>query len=111
MLDRLIQYAVNYYQEKVVTQKQYRAATDQEAQAFTALMLALQVTPETDAFALQTIAYAIGNEFFPQVKQWFEAFYQVLFGQNSGPRVGSFVALYGKENMCALIQDRLAASH
>lgn len=109
LLDQLVGHAVTYYCEKVVSQKQYRPANTQEVAAFRAFVDALKTSPETDAFALQTIAYAIGNEHFPVVKDWFDAFYQVLLGQSSGPRVGSFIALYGKDETCALIESRLAA--
>ncbi len=107
LLDQLIGYAVEYYREKVVAEKKFRPATDHETLAFRGLIQALGETPESDAGALQTIVYAVGNQFFPKVKDWFDAFYQVLFGQQSGPRVGSFIALYGKENTCALIEMRL----
>jgi lysyl-tRNA synthetase class 1 len=109
LLDRLVEYAVTYYCEKLVSRKQYRPANDQETKAFRAFVDALKTSPETDAGALQTMAYAIGNEYFPVVKDWFDAFYQVLLGQSSGPRVGSFIALYGKDETCALIESRLAA--
>jgi lysyl-tRNA synthetase class 1 len=109
LLDQLVGHAVVYYCEKVVSQKQYRSANEQETKAFLAFVDALRHSPETEAFALQTIAYAIGNEHFPVVKDWFDAFYQVLLGQSSGPRVGSFIALYGKDETCALIHSRLAA--
>ena len=109
LLDQLVGHAVTYYCEKVVSRKQYRPASAQETQAFLAFVDALKHSPETDAGALQTMAYAIGNEHFPTVKDWFDAFYQVLLGQSSGPRVGSFIALYGKDDTCALIQNRLAA--
>ena len=110
LLDQLVGYAVVYYQEKITSAKQYRLASDSEAKAFLAFIDALRHTQETDALALQSIAYTIGNTFFAQVKDWFDAFYQVLFGQISGPRVGSFVALYGKEETCALIEARLNAT-
>lgn len=110
LLDRLVGHAVEYYREKVVAEKEFRGAREEEILAFMAFVKALRETQETSAAGLQNIAYAIGNAFFSDVKLWFDAFYQVLFGQKSGPRVGSFVALYGKENTCALIQEKLEAA-
>jgi lysyl-tRNA synthetase class 1 len=107
MLDELVGHAVVYYQEKVVATKRFRPPTEQEKAAFEALIARLRVAPQEDAHGLQTLVYEIGNAFFPVVKDWFDAFYQVLFGQQSGPRVGSFIALYGKEDTCALIESRL----
>ena len=38
---------------------------------------------------------------------WFNMLYQVLLGEERGPRFGSFVALYGVDNTRALIADAL----
>ena len=43
---------------------------------------------------------------FENLRQWFQALYEVLLGQSSGPRMGSFVALYGVEETVALL-DRV----
>jgi lysyl-tRNA synthetase class 1 len=39
---------------------------------------------------------------------WFNAIYQVLLGEEKGPRFGSFVALYGIDNTRALIGKALS---
>jgi len=41
---------------------------------------------------------------------WFNMLYQVLLGQEKGPRFGSFVAAYGVANTIAMIDDALARS-
>ena len=38
---------------------------------------------------------------------WFNMLYQVLLGEEKGPRFGSFVALYGIGNTVKLIEDAL----
>ena len=38
---------------------------------------------------------------------WFNMLYQVLLGEEKGPRFGSFVALYGIDNTRALIESAL----
>ncbi|MNU02880.1 lysyl-tRNA synthetase [compost metagenome] len=40
--------------------------------------------------------------------EFFQMLYQILIGQERGPRFGSFVALYGVENTRKLIADALA---
>ena len=53
--------------------------------------------------------YAVGNRHsFPALKDWFSCLYQVLLGQQEGPRFGGFVALYGVAETVALI-DRVLA--
>ena len=39
---------------------------------------------------------------------WFQMLYQVLLGQERGPRFGSFAALYGISNTVALVNKALA---
>ena len=41
---------------------------------------------------------------------WFNMLYQVLLGQEKGPRFGSFVAVYGVPNAIAMIDGALARS-
>ena len=41
---------------------------------------------------------------------WFNMLYQVLLGQEKGPRFGSFVALYGLNNTIDMIDGALARS-
>ena len=41
---------------------------------------------------------------------WFNMLYQVLLGQEKGPRFGSFVAAYGIQNTIDMIDGALARS-
>ena len=41
-------------------------------------------------------------------QSWFNMLYQVLLGEEKGPRFGSFVALYGIANTQALIRRAVA---
>ena len=41
---------------------------------------------------------------------WFNMLYQVLLGQEKGPRFGSFVAVYGLKNTVDMIDGALARS-
>jgi lysyl-tRNA synthetase, class I len=45
---------------------------------------------------------------FPDLRSWFGSLYQVLLGQQEGPRFGGFVALYGIPETIALIRSALA---
>ena len=62
-----------------------------------------------DAEALQTIVFAVGKDHgFENLRDWFKALYQVLLGQDQGPRFGSFIALYGVDNTRELIEKGIA---
>jgi len=109
-LDKMAGYAVSYYHDFVKPTKVYRRATEAEHSALLALSEAIHAAP-TNATAeeLQTMAYEIGKQNgFAELKDWFKAIYEVLLGQSQGPRVGSFIALYGRTETIALINRALS---
>jgi lysyl-tRNA synthetase class 1 len=54
--------------------------------------------------------YEIGKRHpFPELRAWFKALYEVLLGQDQGPRFGSFIALYGRKETAELIRKALAS--
>ena len=107
--DALVGHAIRYYQDFVRPQKSFRAATPVERAALQDLAGALRAlsageTPE----AIQDVVYEVGKRHdFPGLKDWFGCLYQVLLGQQEGPRFGGFVALYGVAETVRLIDERL----
>jgi lysyl-tRNA synthetase, class I len=124
-LDRMAGYAVAYFRDFVRPTKLYRAAGEAEARALADLSQALApLTGSTDAEAIQAVVYEVGRRHFPDTsgkskgpdgrpgvsQHWFQAIYQVLLGQDRGPRFGSFAALYGVAETRALIEQGLAGT-
>jgi lysyl-tRNA synthetase class 1 len=106
ILDRLADYALNYYEDFVKPNKQFRAPSETEAAALKALRnRLLEIDPETkDAELLQTLVFEIGNAFgFDPLRLWFQALYEILLGQSQGPRFGTFMALFGVDRTIELI--------
>lgn len=114
MLDRLVTYAIRYYRDFVLPSKVYRKATEAEVAALKDLrdgLAAVPVEQRTDATELQNIVYAVGKthaDTFPELRAWFQCQYQVLLGQDQGPRMGSFYALYGVDESIALLDKAIA---
>jgi lysyl-tRNA synthetase class 1 len=109
MLDRLVGYAVRYYRDFVKPGKTYRKANEMERAALSDLLAELRKLP-ADAAAedIQYQVYEVGKRHpFKDLKAWFAALYEILLGQATGPRMGSFIALYGVANMAALIERAL----
>jgi lysyl-tRNA synthetase class 1 len=106
LLDRLLDYAVAYYRDFVKPSKRYRAPSAMERAALADLVAALSaLPPEADAEAIQTEVYEVGKRHpFPDLRAWFQALYEILLGQTQGPRMGSFIALYGKQEMIARVR-------
>ena len=108
MLDALAGYAVNYYLDFVKPGKSHRAPDERERAALEDLAAALERLPD-DAEAIQTEVYEIGKRHgFEPLRDWFKALYETLLGQSQGPRMGSFIALYGRPETIALIRRVLA---
>ena len=111
MLDRLVGFAIHYYEDFVLPAKRFRPPTDQERAAFADLVRRLQALPAdcTDGEAIQNEVYEAGKAGgFEPLRLWFQALYEVLLGQSRAPRFGSFAAIYGLSNTIALIEKALA---
>ncbi len=110
LLDKLVGYAVSYYDDFVKPEKRFRAATTEERAALEALDTALAAAPDgASAEELQNLVYEAGKThgFADNLRQWFQAIYEVLLGQSQGPRFGSFIELYGVAETRALIGKAL----
>ena len=110
ILDKLVEYAINYYRDFVRPAKQYRQASDAEKVALEDLAKTLQTLPAgSEGADIQTEVYEVGKRHnFENLKDWFKALYEILLGQSQGPRMGSFIALYGIDETVALIGRALA---
>ena len=109
-LDRMIGYAVHYYQDMVRPNKIYRLPDSDEAGHLAALATALAgLNGDDSAEAIQSVVYATGKAAdYENLRDWFKCLYEVLLGQAEGPRMGSFFALYGRAKSIGLIEDALA---
>ncbi|MDR2781872.1 MAG: lysine--tRNA ligase [Holosporaceae bacterium] len=109
-LDRLAQHAINYYQDFVKAKKRYSPLTELERNSFNDLLVELSKLNENESGdEIQKVVFEVGKRHeFPDLKCWFNALYRGLLGQEDGPRMGSFIALYGLENTKKLIETALA---
>ena len=122
-LDALVGYAIHYFRDFVLPEKKFRQPTEAERAALSDLRDALSQLPaDATAEQIQNVVYEIGRrEPFLDKKvakdgkpgvslDWFNMLYQVLLGQEKGPRFGSFVAVYGVQNTVDMIDGALARS-
>ena len=110
ILDGLVERAINYYQDFIKPYKKYRPATISEQAAIKDLRDALDnLAQGTGAEDIQTEVYEIGKRHeFEDLKDWFRCLYEVLLGQEQGPRMGSFIALYGLDETKGLLDRALS---
>src|SRR5499427_1217107 len=125
-LNQHVEHAIHFFRDFVLPTKKFRDAGDTERAALTDLRDALaQLPPDSTAEQIQTVVYEIGRrppfldtsgkiktkDGKPGVSlEWFNMLYQVLLGQEKGPRFGSFVAVYGLGNTIDMIDGALARS-
>lgn len=111
-LAALIESAINYTRDYIVPTLNKRAPVGGEVEALKALDAALaNASEDTPAEDLQTTVYEIGKDEahgFENLRDWFQTLYQTLLGSDQGPRMGSFIALYGVTNSRKLIAEALA---
>ncbi len=123
-LDALVKYAINYFRDFVRPAKSYRLADDVEREVLQKLDAALAALPA--GASAEDIQFEIYNVARPTPRyqdlkakgataerpgvsnDFFNMLYQVLLGENRGPRFGSFAALYGMAETCALIAKALS---
>ena len=110
-LDGLIENAVNYGRDFIAPTLKRRWPEGKEIDALTRLDNELAELPENaSAEDIQNIVYAIGKDEaygFGNLRDWFKALYETLLGSEQGPRMGSFIALYGIANTRKLIAEAL----
>src|SRR5579863_9195949 len=123
-LAALVGYAINYYRDFVAPKKKFREPSAAERAALSDLRDTLSQLPsDADAQAIQDVVYEVGRRepFLDEKRKakdgkpgvsldWFNMLYQVLLGQERGPRFGSFVAAYGIKNTVDIIDGALARS-
>jgi lysyl-tRNA synthetase class 1 len=105
LLDRLVGNAIAYYEDFVKPTRHFRRPEAREETALADLDAALaRFAPEADAAAIQTEIYEVGKRHgYANLRDWFKALYEILLGQEQGPRMGSFVKLFGLAETRALI--------
>lgn len=108
-LDKLVTCAINYYNDFIKLAKKYAVPTDIERVALEDLFSELaNINESHDSTEIQGIVFEVGKRHsFVDLRDWFGTLYRTLFGQNDGPRMGSFIALYGIDNTRKLIEDAL----
>jgi len=106
ILDSLVGYALKYFEDIVKANKKYRKPNDKEKKALQDLVKRLKNCKEQmDPEAIQTIVYSVGkdNGYKENLREWFKAIYEIVFGDQDGPRMGFFISFFGIKESIELI--------
>ncbi len=103
----LVGKSLNYYRDFILPNKTYRPPTKAERAWFGRLREQLLACSGDDEKEMQTFPFNVAREFDAPPAAVFKAFYEVLLGQERGPRFGTFARLVGKEKVLALLDNLL----
>jgi lysyl-tRNA synthetase class 1 len=106
ILDSLVEYALKYFADIIEPNKKYRKPNEKEKKALQDLVKRLRDCKEQmDPEAIQTIVYSVGkdNGYQENLREWFKAIYEIIFGDQNGPRMGFFISFFGIKESIELI--------
>ena len=110
ILDGLTNYAINYFKDKVEPNKKFKKPSASEKKALSNLVKKLETANQSlKPEDVQTLVYTVGKEngYENNLRNWFKLIYQVLFGEENGPRMGFFISFFGLKETIKLISDKL----
>ncbi|MCL2566633.1 MAG: lysine--tRNA ligase [Alphaproteobacteria bacterium] len=108
VVDNLLDYAINYYDDFVKPTISYKNLNAAEKGLLAKLADSLSALPENSTGAeVQSAVYNVGKESGMELRDWFKLLYESLLGQEEGPRMGNFFALYGLKNSIELINNKI----
>ena len=110
IFDGLVGFAIKYFNDVIKSQKNYKLPDKDEKLALEALIKTLekcndQMSPED----IQTLIYSTGKEngYSENLRDWFKLIYQVIFGDENGPRMGFFISFFGVNETKELIMKKI----
>ena len=108
-MEKMAEYAINYYNDFVVGARIPEKPTDNQKKAMMELCNMLKnISKDATVDEIQNVVFEVGKQFYAEnLRDWFLTLYKVLFGTDSGPRMGTFVSLYGIGNTINLIEEKL----
>ena len=110
IFDKLISYAIKYFNDVIKKNKKYKIPSTEEKKALEKLIQALdKCNDEMKPEDIQTQIYAVGkdNGYKENLRDWFKLIYQVIFGDENGPRMGFFISFFGVNETKQLIKDKI----
>ena len=110
IFDKLIGYAIRYFNDVVRQKKKYKNPNQDEKKALKALVDILENCDETmKPEEIQTKIYTVGKEngYKENLRDWFKLIYEVVFGDENGPRMGFFISFFGVNETKQLIKSKI----
>ena len=110
ILDGLTEYAINYFKDNVEPFKKFKKPNSNEKKALENLVRKLKkIDQSLSPEEIQTQVYTVGKEngYEKNLRDWFKLIYEVVFGDENGPRMGFFISFFGLKETIELINDKI----
>ena len=110
IFDKLIEYAIKYFNDVIKLKKIYKKPNDDEKIALEALIKVLKKCDDSmNPEDIQTNIYTVGKEngYKENLREWFKLIYEVVFGDENGPRMGFFISFFGVQETTELIKNKI----
>ena len=110
ILDGLTEYAINYFKDKVEPNKNFKKPNTKEKLALENLVKKLKkIDQSLSPEEIQTLVYTAGKEngYEKNLRDWFKLIYEVVFGEENGPRMGFFISFFGLNETIRLINSKI----
>ena len=110
IFDGLVSYAIKYFNDVIRAQKKYKTPSESEKLALQALVKTLEkCTDDMSPEDIQTLIYSTGKEngYAENLRDWFKLIYEVIFGDENGPRMGFFISFFGVNETKELLINKL----
>ena len=110
ILDKLTEFAINYFKDEVEPKKKFKIPNSEEKVVFKNLIKKLETLKDGSLpEEIQSIVYLVGKEngYASNLRDWFKLIYMVLFGEEDGPRMGYFISFFGVKETIQLINEKL----
>ena len=110
VFDNLVGYAIKYFNDVIKLKKKYKKPNKNEKLALEALVKNLsKCNDEMKPEDIQTIIYSTGKEngYSENLRDWFKLIYEVVFGDENGPRMGFFISFFGVKETKDLILNKI----
>ena len=110
IFDKLIGYAIKYFNDVIKKNKKYKKPNSEEKKALEELVQMLEkCNDEMQPEEIQTQIYSVGKEngYKENLRDWFRLIYEVVFGDENGPRMGFFISFFGVKETQKLIKDKI----
>ena len=109
-INRMISCGINYFNDFIQPTLKFKIPNTEELSILKNVVLEInKIDANAEADEFQSAIFSVGKNsvFKDDIKSFFKLIYEVVFGQENGPRLGSFIKIYTKDKTIELFNSKL----